>query len=263
MFKRELKANLKSFLIWTGILVALFLLVFLMYPTIMSSESGAMIDELVTIFPEEVLIAFNMDIASMTSAFGWLKTEGMVLVLLILASYSGILGSNILLKEESDKTIEYLNSLPVSRAKIVTSKVLSGLIYIVLMVAFLTIFNFIGLSIVEDFDKSLFIKMSITPLLTSIVTYFLCMFVSTFTHKTKKMIGISMGIVMVSYMLQVISTMFEDLEFLKYLSTFSLADMRNVITEGVINPVTIVIAIATSIILYVLTLFRYDRKELV
>ena len=100
MFKREMKANLKSFLIWTGILVALFILVFLMYPTIMDSESGAMIDELVTIFPEEVLVAFNMDIASMTSAFGWLKTEGMVLVLLILASYSGILGSNILLKEE-------------------------------------------------------------------------------------------------------------------------------------------------------------------
>jgi ABC-2 type transport system permease protein len=89
------------------------------------------------------------------------------------------------------------------------------------------------------------------------------MFVSTFTHKTKKMIGISMGIVMVSYMLQIIATMFEDLEFLKYLSTFSLADMRNVITEGVINPITIVITIVASIILYLVTLFRYDRKELV
>ena len=72
-----------------------------------------------------------------------------------------------------------------------------------------------------------------------------------------------MGIVMVSYMLQVISTMFEDLEFLKYLSAFTLADLRNVITEGVINPITIVITIVASIILYLVTLFRYDRKELV
>ena len=119
MFKRELKINLKSFVIWTTILIGLFLVVFLVYPSIINSANMEMIDEMMKIFPEEMLKAFNMDLSSINSAFGWLKTEGFVFVLLITGIYSGILGSNILLKEESDKTIEYLNSVPVTRKNIV------------------------------------------------------------------------------------------------------------------------------------------------
>ena len=44
------------------------------------------------------------------------------------------MGSAILTKEENDKTIEYLNSLPVKRSHIVLNKVVVGLFYIILMV---------------------------------------------------------------------------------------------------------------------------------
>ena len=124
MFKREMKINLKSFIIWTSILIGLFLVVFLVYPSFVNSENMEMMDEMMKMFPEEMLKAFNMDISSIDTAFGWLKTEGFVFVLLITGIYSGILGSNILLKEESDKTIEYLNSVPVTRKKIVINKII-------------------------------------------------------------------------------------------------------------------------------------------
>lgn len=263
MFKREMKINLKGFLIWTTILVGLFFLILVIYPNVIAGESAEMMDEMLKMFPEDLLKAFNMDISSINTAFGWLKSEGFVMILLIIGCYAGVLGSNILLKEESDKTIEYLNSLPVSRTKIVTSKVFAGLIYIVLMVVLLGIFNFIGLSITEEFDEKLLILLSITPLLPAVVIYFMCMFLSTFTHKTKKTLGISLGIVMLSYVLQVLSTMGEKLEFLKYTSAFTLADIRNVITEVCINPIMIVVTVTLSLILFIVTLFRYDRKELV
>jgi ABC-2 type transport system permease protein len=64
-------------------------------------------EEMLKVFPPEVLKAFNMDISSIDSAYGWLKSEGFIFVLLIIGCYSAIMGSNVLLKEESDKTIEY------------------------------------------------------------------------------------------------------------------------------------------------------------
>ena len=143
MFKRELKLNLKSFIIWTSILMGLFLVVFLVYPSITNSANMGMIDEMMKMFPKEMLKAFNMDITTIDSAFGWLKTEGFVFELLITGIYSGILGSNILLKEESDKTIEYLNSVPVTRKNIVLSKILCGLFYTILMIVIIGIFNFV------------------------------------------------------------------------------------------------------------------------
>ena len=263
MFKRELKINLKSFIIWTSILIGLFLVVFLVYPSIINSANMEMIDEMMKIFPEEMLKAFNMDISAIDSAFGWLKTEGFVFVLLITGVYSGILGSNILLKEESDKTIEYLNSVPVTRKNIVLNKILCGLFYIILMIVIIGIFNFIGLSLSGEFDRKSYILLSITPLFSSIVIFAICLFLSTFTHKTKKTLGISLGIVFVSYFLNVISEIGKSTEFLKYISIFSLADIRNVILNVSINPILVVLAICITVIFMILTMIRYEKKELV
>ena len=263
MFKREMKINLKSVMIWTSILIGLFLVVFLVYPSIVSNENMQMIDEMMKIFPEEMLKAFNMDITSIDSAFGWLKTEGFVFVLLITGIYSGILGSNILLKEESDKTIEYLNSVPVTRRNIVINKILCGLLYIILMIAIIGIFNFIGLSLSGEFDRKSYILLSITPIFSSIVIFAVCLFLSTFTHKTKKTLGISLGIVFASYFLNVISEMGESTEFLKYISIFTLADIRNVIINEFINPLMIVLTIGITAIFMILTVINYEKKELV
>ena len=263
MFKRELKINLKSFIIWTSILIGLFLVVFLIYPSIINSANMEMIDEMMKIFPEEMLKAFNMDISTIDSAFGWLKTEGFVFVLLITGVYSGILGSNILLKEESDKTIEYLNSVPVTRKNIVLNKILCGIFYIILMIVIIGIFNFIGLSLSGEFDRKSYILLSITPLFSSIVIFAICLFLSTFTHKTKKTLGISLGIVFVSYFLNVISEIGESTEFLKYISIFTLADIRNVILNVSINPILVVLAICITVIFMILTMIRYEKKELV
>ena len=263
MFKRELKINLKSFVIWTSILIGLFLVVFLVYPSIINSANIKMIDEMMKIFPEEMLKAFNMDLSSINSAFGWLKTEGFVFVLLITGIYSGILGSNILLKEESDKTIEYLNSVPVTRKNIVLNKILCGLFYIILMIVIIGIFNFIGLSLSGEFDRKSYILLSITPLFSSIVIFAICLFLSTFTHKTKKTLGISLGIVFVSYFLNVISEIGKSTEFLKYISIFSLADIRNVILNVSINPILVVLAICITVIFMILTMICYEKKELV
>ena len=147
-----------------------------------------MIDEMMKMFPPEMLKAFNMDIASMDSAYGWLKTEGFVLLLLIVGVYASIMGSNILLKEESDKTIEYLNTLPIKRRKILFDKVICSVIYIVLMIVIIGIFNYIGLTLSGDFDKKQYLLLSITPILSALPLFAISLFISTFNRKTKKTI---------------------------------------------------------------------------
>ena len=263
MFKREMKINFKSFLIWLLVLVGVFLITFLMYPSIINSDNVKMMDEMMSVFPEEMLKAFNFDLSSMDSAFGWLKSEGFVFVLLIIGIFYGIMGSNILIKEENDKTIEYLNSLPIKRSDIVASKMLVGLIYVVLMILLIGIFNFIGLSFSGDFDRKQYLLLSITPIFSSVVIYFGCMFLSTFTHKTKKNLGISLGIVLVSYVLQMLSAMAEETEFLKYVSVFTLSDIRNVIVDIKINPIMVLISLGLSILFGWLTMVCYNKKELV
>ncbi len=263
MLKRELKVNFKSFLIWFLLIIGIFSVVFLIYPSIASSENIKMMDEMLKIFPEEILAAFNMDISSLDSAFGWLKSEGFVFILLLTSCYAGIVGSNIILKEENDKTIEYLTSLPITRTKIVLTKTLVGLIYIISLILGIGIFNYIALSLSGDFNQKQFLLLSITPVLPSIVIYFLCMLISTFTHKSKKMLGMTLGIVFGSYILYMLSTIAEETEFLKYISVFTLADIRNVIQNTTINPAMLGISLILSILLFCITIIHYNKKELV
>ena len=154
MIAKDFKSNLKSFIIWTSILVILFLVVFLIYPYIITDDIMTSIDEMMKIFPKEVLTAFNMDIASISTAYGWLKSEGFMFVLLIVGFYSSMLGSNIILREESDKTIEYLACLPIKRSKIMSNKIIVSITYIISIVLVLGIFNYLGLLLSCEFDQT-------------------------------------------------------------------------------------------------------------
>ena len=263
MIKRELKVNLKSFLIWLIVLISIFGLVFVMYPSIMNSENIKNMEELIEIFPEEVLRLFNMDISSLTSAFGWLKTEGFVFILLITGMYSSILGSNILLKEESDKTIEYLYSKPISRNKIITSKIIAGLIYICLLILGILFFNLICLSLIETFDLKLFLLLSLSPFLVCIPLFFISMFISCFFNKTKKMFGISICLVFISYFLMILSNLGDQTNFFKYFSIYSLGDSRYIILNNNIPILNIILSMFIVIIFTFGTYKIYNRKELV
>ena len=78
MIKRELKINLKAFLIWATVTVLLFAVVFLVYPSIISGPEVQSLNEMMKMFPPDLLKAFNMDISSIDSAYGWLKSEGFI-----------------------------------------------------------------------------------------------------------------------------------------------------------------------------------------
>ena len=263
MIKREFKVNFKNFMIWLLILIIMFLVVYLIYPHIITDDTMKSMDELMKVFPEEVLKAFNMDMTSIETAYGWLKTEGFMFVLLVVGFYSSMLGGNIVLKEESEKTIEYLGSLPVKRSSIMTNKIIVSIIYIISIVVILGIFNYVALLISGDFDHKQFILLSVTPIFIGLPLFAINLFISTFLHKTKKIIGISLGIVFISYLLNILSELSSNVEFIKYFSIYTLADTRNVITDIAINPLNIIISLIITCLFIGLSYIRYDKKELV
>ncbi len=263
MIKREFKINLKSFIIWTSILIGMFLIVFLVYPYMMTDDSMKSLDEMMKVFPPDLLKAFNMDLASINTAYGWLKSEGFMFALLIIGIYSSSLGLNIVLKEEYDKTIEYLGFLPITRSKIMTNKIIVAITYIALMVVTVGVFNYIALLLSGDFNQKQYLLLSITPLFTALPLFGIGLFISTFMRKSKKVLGIGLGIVFLSYFINVISELSDKVSFLKYLSLYTLSDVRNVISSVSLNPLTIIISICITIGFISSSYYRYERKELV
>ena len=77
------------------------------------------------------------------------------------------------------------------------------------------------------------------------------------------MLSLSLGIVIMSYVLNTISSISENTQFLKYFSVFTLVDLRNVILNISIKPIMIFLSLIISIIFFILMIIRYNKKELV
>ena len=131
------------------------------------------------------------------------------------------------------------------------------------MILILGLFNFIGLELSEDFDRKQYILLSITPLFSALPLFAINIFVSTFSHKTKKTFGVSLGIALGSYFLQVLAEMNEVTEFFKYFTVYTLADIRNVIVNVSINPLMVILSLVITLVFIIGTFIRYENKELV
>ena len=262
MFKREIKTNFKSFLIWLIVTLSLLVIVYLVYPIVLAGPEAKQLNDMMKVFPADILKLFNMDISSIDSVYGWLKSEGYVFLVMIISSYSALLGANILVKEENDKTIEYLGVTPIKRNDIVIKKSLVGILYVIAFNLVLLLFNLVCLLLSGDLDITEFILVSISPLFPCIILFFMCMFISTFSHKSKQMLGITLGIVFFSNAITALAKLSVKVDFLKYFSVYTLADIRNVILHKTMDPYYLAITIALSIAFLSLTMLRYNKKEL-
>lgn len=263
MLLRELKINLKTLILYTAILSIMFLLIFGVYPSLITEETKLMLDEMMKTMPKEMLVSFNMDIIGIEDAYGWFKTEGYVFLVLIGAAYASILGATILVKEENDKTIEFLYSKPINRKQILTSKIICGLIYILIFTLIVTFVNYIALENIENFDSKEFFMISISTILVYYLFFFTLLFISTFYRKTKKSMGIGIAIIFISYAMQLVGGISENIEFLKKISYFEFSSCRYIVLNNCLDTKYIIAGITIILICILGTYYRYDKKEFI
>ncbi len=261
MFKREFKINIKSLMIWVVVLLSLYIMIFAMYPSLVNEETQASLMEMMNSMPSEILASFNMDIVGIDSAYGWFKTEGYTFLVLTGALYSAILGSTILLKEESDKTIEFLLSKPISRNNIVTSRIITGVFNILIFTFIVTIGNLIALNISGSLDISEFLLISLSPILLYFMMFFISLFMSLFFKKSKKSLSFAICLVFAFYIMQIVGGLGGSLSFLKDISLFEFVSSRYIILNNTINYTYLFVGIGIIILMMFFTYKIYNKKE--
>lgn len=260
MIKKEIYSNFKSFLIWISIIILMYITVFLIYPSMMGDAEA--MEQLLSTMPKEMLEHFNMDVIGIETVFGWIATEGFMMLTLVGGVYFAMMGSNILLKEENDGTIEFLYSKPVTRDKIVSSKLLTGLIYVFAFNVGISFVTFIGLILSKDLSFSKWALISLLPIIIHLFFFTVSFLLSMFFTKTSKSLGISLGVLFGLYLLNILSAMSDKIEFLKYLSPFYYINSRSVLTEGSIDIFNCLIVIIVSIVFVCLSYKFYSKKEI-
>ena len=150
IFRFEFKRNLKSCLIWSAICSALMILFMSIFPSMKSSGMQDIIFSKIDALPSGILEAFNISMVNFSNLNDYLG-YAIQYIFMAGAVYAALLGVSSLIKEETDGTIEFLYSKPVSRSSILFSKLFAIALIYYLFVMIVGIFT-IGISIIVKLE---------------------------------------------------------------------------------------------------------------
>jgi len=262
LYLRELNRNKKGLIIWSLIVVVLLIMMMSLFPTMV--EQAETYQKVLEGMPEAFSSMFGLDKISMSDLFGYYSVEGYLFVTLLGGIYAVILSSGILSKEEGDKTIEFLLSKPITRVGIVTSKLLSYLTNLLIFNIIITLTMFFTFQAVktEPLDMKLFWLLSIGPILLQLTFSSIGFLISVFITKTKKVLPISLGLVLITYFFSMISAISDKMTGLRYFSPFKYVDAADIITNGKIESKYLIIMLIVNALAIGLTYLFYSKKDI-
>ncbi|SDZ65783.1 ABC-2 type transport system permease protein [Evansella caseinilytica] len=261
IFKRELKKNSKSLIIWLIILSALTILLLSVYPQFAQDREA--VEQLLSAYPETFMEALGMDRLDIGSVIGFYGLQVYLYITLFGGIYVAMLASNIVAKEENEKTIEFLLSKPVTRSQIIGGKLLAVITNIMIFNLILGVVSIIGFQFTDEaIPWSTFSVLIFGAILLHVSFAAISFLLSAAMRKTRTITSLSLGIVLFSYFINVISAIAEDLSSLKYLSFYYYIDAAAIIDEGAIPIIYIVIMLCVTAGCIGLSYVTYNKKNI-
>ena len=259
---REIKKNSKSFFIWLLALVAINAFMLSAFSTV--AETAKNTEAMLSQYPEAFIKAMSLDKFDMTNILHYYASRSYLLVTLFGSIYAVMLSACILSKEESDRTIEFLVSKPVTRKEIVSAKYLCVVMNITLFNILFSAFNYVFMQIfkISDFDIKPFLLVSIGCFLIHMIFASVGYLLSVFITKTKAIISVGFGIVFITYFFSIMASVVENMSFIKYLSPFSYYNADDLVVNATLNSTYLIISVVVIALSVGLTYVFYSRKDI-
>jgi ABC-2 type transport system permease protein len=260
IFLRELRANLKSLVIWSVIISLLIVIAAAKFSAFAGDPSMlAMLDSM----PPAMLDALNMRAFNLTTLSGF---YGLMFIYfgLLGAIAAAMWGSDIISKEERDKTVEFALVLPVSRSRVVTAKALAALVN---CVAFVLITWAVSLVAVRSYnpDQAFFNFLALEMrAMFAIELIFLAigLLLGCAMKQYKRASATAVAIILVTYFLSIISGMQESMGFLKYFTPFKYFDAGELFRSGAMNSTYLLLSAAIIVVSVAGAYWTYNRRDL-
>ena len=200
IYFHELKAYKNSTFIWTFSLIALVILFMSMFPSI--SRDVEVFKELMEGFPEAVRKALGLEIESLGTILGFYSYI-FLYVTLFGAIQAMNIGTSIISKEVRDKTADFLLTKPVSRSKILTSKLMAALTTLIITNVVYVVAASIIVSQVktEAYNIKIFLMITLTLFFVQLIFLSLGIIISVLVPKIKSVLTVSLGTVFTFYII--------------------------------------------------------------
>jgi ABC-2 type transport system permease protein len=261
IFKFEFRSRLKSAVIWSVSIVLLIVVFLSIFPGF--ADQAALLNELMSNFPQELRIAFGLDKMDLASVLGYFSLVFMF-VQLCLAIQASTYGFGLVSIEETELTADFLLSKPVSRVQVLTSKLLAAL-------AALTLTNLAvwagSIASVFAFNGGRDVNMGTLALLLGSILIFQLFFLgvglvfSLLVRRVRSVTPYALGLAFGAYVLGAFSGVFSDV-YLEFITPFKHFDAAYIVKINAFNTPLVLFNIAVSLVALVVSYWLYLRRDI-
>jgi ABC-2 type transport system permease protein len=261
IYKHELRAHLRSVIIWSLSVAAIIFFFYSLYPAF--SEQAEILNQMLSRFPPALLEAFGMGKLNLASVLGFYSFL-FIFVQLCLAIQAGNYGFGLVSVEESELTADFLLSKPVSRVQVLTSKLLAAFTGLTLTNLVIWAFTFLSMALFAS--HRVYSLTALLLLLASIVIFqlfFLCvgLVISLLVRRVRSVTPYSLGLGFGTYVLSAFSGVFGDVK-LEYITPFKHLDPAFIVTNVAFDTPLVALNLAISVVALAASYWLYLRRDI-
>ncbi len=261
VFMREMRANRKSLIIWS---IGVFLLVSSgMGKYAGLSASGQSINNLLEQMPNSLKVIMGLGTFDLSTVIGYYGVLFIYLVVMA-AIHAVMLGANIISKEERDKTAEFLFVKPISRNKVITSKIIAVLVNVGIFNLVTLFSSFFMVRIYSNGEEVIgdIIILMTGMFILQLIFLFIGTAIAAISKNPKSAAALSTGILLISFMLSIAIDINERIENLKYITPFKYYEAKNLLFDGGFEAIYVILSALIIAVLFSVTYVFYKKRDL-
>jgi ABC-2 type transport system permease protein len=263
LFSKEMRRNTFSLILWMMVITLLISLTMSVYRTFLENQSKVI--GMMSVVPKAALQFKGIsNFSDLFSVLGYYAANNVIYMMLLGSIFAIVLSSNILLKEEYDKTAEYLLTRPLTRSEIFFSKMAVLFLHVFLLNLAASLAGFVCMEVVRTgpFSIEAFLILSLYTLLLNILFGAIGLFLSTLVKRPKPITTFSIGLVLVFYFVYTLSKITEGAEKIGYLSPFKYVRMDAINPAYKLDLGHLLYFVGISLLLVALSHRLYVRKDI-
>jgi ABC-2 type transport system permease protein len=260
IYLRELRANLKSLIIWCVIAMLFSMVGFSKFSAFYENpELLAILDSM----PPALIEALNMNAFDLTTVTGFFGV--MVIYFgLLLSIAAAMWGSDIISKEERDRTVEFSLTLPVTRGRVVTGKLAAAATNCLILLLVTWGFTLIGAQKYGP-DDVFYRYVTVTMLgffIMQMIFLALGIFLGCALKRHKRAGSAAVAVILVAYFVSIITGLNKDLDFLKYTTPFKYFDSASLLRNLGLETTYVLLSVGIIAVLLAGAYLTYSRRDL-
>jgi ABC-2 type transport system permease protein len=233
------------------------------YNTFIENQSKVL--GMINLVPKEALQFKGIsNFNDLLSVLGFYSVNNIIYMMVLGSIFAIVLSSNILLKEEYNKTAEYLLTRPLTRSEIFFSKLVVIFINIFLLNIITALAGLISMELLKGgtFSIKAFLILSLYTLLLNLLFGSIGLFMSTLVKRAKPITTLCIGLVLFFYFIYTVSKITESAEKIGYISPFKFVNVNATDPAYNISGWHLLYFIGISLLLTGISFRLYRRKDI-